>query len=159
MEGDEEAVKSYLQAGKKVDTKKSDGTTPLIYAAANGQTRICELLLAAGANVNHKSQHGFTALMAAAGDGSAEITQLLLKHGADAMARNRIGQTAIDIARDSDRQDISSYIERCIAPPDLARRASARPSVVDLSATQQSERDLRTSRPSLAMRRPMSTRY
>ena len=57
-----EAIKRHLAAGTDVNAKTDVGTTPLFYAAADGQKEIAELLIVKGADVNAKNPSGRTPL-------------------------------------------------------------------------------------------------
>ena len=53
--GNIEAVKKHLASGADLNTKDSEGGTPLHHAAWNGHKEVAELLIEKGANVNAKS--------------------------------------------------------------------------------------------------------
>ena len=55
-----------LDHGADADSRTSDGTTPLIVAAAAGRDEMAAFLLDRGADVNGISDNGFSALHAAA---------------------------------------------------------------------------------------------
>ena len=50
--GNIEAVKKHLASGADLNTKDSEGGTPLHHTAWNGHKEVAELLIAEGANVN-----------------------------------------------------------------------------------------------------------
>lgn len=81
---DRAGVKELLDDGKLPNVRQSDGTTPLMIAAANGDTEIAGLLLAKGADPNLRSTGGFTALSVARARGAAgaAMVQLLQRGGA-----------------------------------------------------------------------------
>ena len=56
--GNIKAVKKHIAAGKDVNLKVEDGTTPLHLAAAGGHKEVAELLLSKGADVNVKVVSG-----------------------------------------------------------------------------------------------------
>lgn len=73
-------VKQALKNGALSDARyKQSNKTPLIVAAANGDTAICKLLLSFGANVNAKDKNGWTALHYATRDRQTEVVELLLR--------------------------------------------------------------------------------
>ena len=79
-----EAIKRHLAAGTDVNAKTDVGTTPLFYAAADGQKEIAELLIAKGADVNAKSSNDallLTPLDAAIKSNQTEFADLLRKQG------------------------------------------------------------------------------
>jgi ankyrin repeat protein len=59
----------------------SQGRTPLLIAATNGNTCVVKVLLAKGAEVNHRSHNGATALGWAACHGHADTVRCLLEEG------------------------------------------------------------------------------
>ena len=65
--------------GTDVNATGPDGTTPLMYAAANDDPELVRALIKAGANVKLKNQLGTSALTEAAIIGSAPIVEALLK--------------------------------------------------------------------------------
>lgn len=64
--------------------------TPLIEAAAAGDTRAVEAALAGGAHLNQKNSRGLTALIVAARVGYVPVIQSLLRHGADPNLRGGV---------------------------------------------------------------------
>jgi len=59
--GDFETVKKLVELGADVN-QKSDGMTPVMYAAKYNRTDILEFLIANGANLKLKSDKGITAI-------------------------------------------------------------------------------------------------
>jgi ankyrin repeat protein len=59
------------------------GSTPLLFAARNGDLASAKLLLAAGASVNDSAPDGNSALVLAAFSGQGRLASLLLSQGAD----------------------------------------------------------------------------
>ncbi|MEW4924325.1 ankyrin repeat domain-containing protein [Algibacter sp. 2305UL17-15] len=59
--GDIETVKKLIELGTDVN-QKSNGLTPLMYAAKFNRTKILKLLIAKGAKLKVKSEKGMTAL-------------------------------------------------------------------------------------------------
>ena len=55
--GNYEAVKSLIKAGENVN-KKSNGLTPLMFAARHNKAKIAKLLIESGAKLNVKSDKG-----------------------------------------------------------------------------------------------------
>ncbi|CAH8283844.1 ankyrin repeat protein [Mariniflexile fucanivorans] len=80
--GDIETVKKLISRGEDVN-KKSDGMTPVMYAAKYNRTEILELLIEKGANLKAKSDKKMTAAdyakLHGATDAHAIIEQALLK--------------------------------------------------------------------------------
>jgi ankyrin repeat protein len=73
------------------------GSTPLLFAAREGDVESARLLLAAGADVNDKLPDGTTALIEAAHSGQGAVAALLLDKGADPNNAD-IGYTALHAA-------------------------------------------------------------
>jgi ankyrin repeat protein len=93
--GDRAAVARLLTKGANPNTAGPDGTTAIMYAAANDDLELVRALIKAGANVKLANQFGTTALTEAAIIGSAPIIDALLKAGADANTRNPEGETPL----------------------------------------------------------------
>lgn len=76
--GDTETVQKLIALGEDVN-EKSNGMTPLMYAARFNRVEIVKLLIANGANVKAKSAKGFTALkyakLSSANDAIAVLEQ------------------------------------------------------------------------------------
>ena len=81
---DAAAVKELLDGGKPPNSRQSDGLTPLMIAAANGDTEIAAMLLASGADPNLRAQGGKSALSISKARGAvgADMVQLLQRNGA-----------------------------------------------------------------------------
>jgi hypothetical protein len=80
--GDIETVKKLIDRGEDIN-EKSNGMTPVMYAAKFNRTEILELLIAKGANLKAKSDRGYTAAKYAelhgAHDAAAIIEEALAK--------------------------------------------------------------------------------
>ena len=89
-QGNNEAVKRYLEAGTDVSAKNKSGdreSTPLHYAAVRGHKETAELLIAEGADMNANSDNGETPLDLAIQSisfpkGHPETADLLREYGA-----------------------------------------------------------------------------
>ena len=77
------AMRVATTKGANVNATDADGSTAIMYAAANGDLELVRVLIKAGANVKLKSQLGTSAITEAAIIGSAPIIEALLKAGAD----------------------------------------------------------------------------
>lgn len=97
LRGDVAAIRQHIAAGSNLDERDpTSGGTPLITAAAFGQTAAAKLLIEAGAKVDLKNNDGSTALLTAAFLCHAEILKALLAAGADKGIRNNAGSTALE---------------------------------------------------------------
>ena len=77
-------VKDLLEKGAGLDCIDGQaGWTPLMYAASNGSTQLCHILLSYGADVAQVSADDKTSLAIAANAGHYQIAQILLDHGPD----------------------------------------------------------------------------
>jgi ankyrin repeat protein len=93
----EAAARLLLDAGAEPDALMDGGATPLMFAAAYGETAIVEELLARGADPHRQAADGVTALTNAAGAGAlfditdgpplgkchADTVKALLRHSPD----------------------------------------------------------------------------
>jgi ankyrin repeat protein len=83
-----------------VNTREADGSTPLLWAAYQGDAARVAELIKAGADVRMANRYGATPMSEAAQRGDTEILRLLLKAGADPESPNAEGQTALmEVAR------------------------------------------------------------
>jgi ankyrin repeat protein len=116
--GDLPRVRDLLSRGAAVDTVDRRGLTPLMWAAASGNTEIVKQLLEGGASVDRRSSDGSTALMLAAANGFTEIVRALVLRGADVSAA-RGGVRARQLALDRGHADVVALLEQAEA---LGRR-------------------------------------
>ncbi|MCL5437047.1 MAG: ankyrin repeat domain-containing protein [Candidatus Dependentiae bacterium] len=82
----------FLINEKKLDVnakRKSDGATPLVCAAIEGQSDVLEALIAVGAQLEVADDNGFTPLLVAVMHGRYGAVKLLLGHGADIAAKTK----------------------------------------------------------------------
>ena len=87
-----------------------DGSTAIMYAAANDDIELVRALIKAGANVKLKNQFGTSALTEASIIGSAPIIDALLKAGADPNFRTPDGETPLMAAARSGRVDAAKAL-------------------------------------------------
>jgi ankyrin repeat protein len=73
------------------------GSTPLLFAAREGDAESARLLIEAGANVNDTLPDGTTALIEAAYSGQGAVAKVLLEKGADPN-NGEVGYTALHVA-------------------------------------------------------------
>src|SRR5688572_3462041 len=93
--GDRAAALALLAKGADPNTPGADGTTAVMWAAANDDLDLVRALIAAKANVRLKNQFGTTAMTEAAIIGSARVVDALLRAGADPNTRNPEGETPL----------------------------------------------------------------
>ncbi len=84
--------------------------TPLMLAAATGNTAAVLELIEVGEDVNAIGPRGSTALMFAAGSGHFEIVKLLVQRQADIRAREQGGWTALEHAADDGHTEIVEFL-------------------------------------------------
>ncbi|MBS1856276.1 MAG: ankyrin repeat domain-containing protein [Acidobacteria bacterium] len=116
---DSATIRLLLERGADVNAKDPVGMTPLMNAAANGNTKIAELLIARGAKVNAVSAAeingsvkagkialgSFTPLLLASVYGPADLVRVLLDAGAGIDARDVRGMTPLMNAVATDHAD------------------------------------------------------
>jgi ankyrin repeat protein len=88
-----------------VNTPGADGTTAIMYAAANNDLELVRALIKAGADVKLKNQLGTSAITEASIIGATPIIEALLKAGADPNFRTTDGETPIMAAARSGKVD------------------------------------------------------
>ena len=77
-------VQELLSNGAKANCRHVSGITPLMYAAANGHTEVCKVLLETGkANLKDRSPRDFSPFLFAAESGHTDVCKLLLANGSD----------------------------------------------------------------------------
>jgi ankyrin repeat protein len=92
--GSEGVIAALVRGGANVDASTTTGTTPLMLAAASGETAAIRALLDAGAHANAKElDRGDTALMFAAANNRLDAVKLMLQRGADPT----IATTVVDL--------------------------------------------------------------
>ncbi len=89
--------------GKKADVNAAlpDGSTPLAWAAYEGDAQVVTALLRAGAKVNAVDEYGETPLTLACANGDDTIVDSLIEFGADSNSARWNGETALMIAAGS----------------------------------------------------------
>lgn len=86
------------------------GWAPLHYAATHGHLAVMTLLLDNDAYIDAASPNGSTPLMMAAHYGTPAAVKLLLEAGADPLLKNEQGLSAIDFAQRANRSDSAEII-------------------------------------------------
>ncbi len=121
--GHDDAVELLISSGANVNFVASQGNTPLLSAAYQGDKSIavCRRLLDAGASVNLSPSNGqyagVTALYLAASKGAEKVGKLLLDAGADVSVRLPEGQSLMyAAAMGGNPKVIKALTERGIEP-------------------------------------------
>jgi ankyrin repeat protein len=109
--GDHAAALHLASAkGANVNATDADGSTAIMYAAANDDLELVRALIKVGANVKLKNQFGTSALTEAAIIGSAPIIGALLKAGADPNFKTPNGETPLMAAARSGKIDAAKAL-------------------------------------------------
>jgi ankyrin repeat protein len=92
------ALLSAASAADNVDQPvKADGSTPLQWAAFEGDVAEAKRLIKAGADVHATNAYGINPMQLAADSANTELIALLLKAGADPESPNADGETALHL--------------------------------------------------------------
>ena len=84
-------------AGNVDEPLRADGSTPLQWAAFEGDVAEAKRLIKAGADVHATNAYGVNAMQLAADSANTELIALLLKAGADPQSPNADGETALHL--------------------------------------------------------------
>ncbi|OHC75316.1 MAG: hypothetical protein A3H24_08915 [Rhodoferax sp. RIFCSPLOWO2_12_FULL_60_11] len=108
------AINGFTEICQQLISKGADvnkpGWTPLHYAATHGHLAVMNLLLENYAYIDAASPNGSTPLMMAASYGTPMAVKLLLEAGADPMLKNDQGLSAIDFAQRANRAESAEII-------------------------------------------------
>ena len=108
------AINGFTEICQQLISKGADvnkpGWTPLHYAATHGHLAVMNLLLENYAYIDAASPNGSTPLMMAASYGTPMAVKLLLEAGADPMLKNDQGLSAIDFAQRANRAESAEMI-------------------------------------------------
>jgi len=105
-----EAMRLLSAKGTNVNAQGADGSTAIMYAAANGDLDLVRALIKAGANVKLSNQFGSSAITEAAIIGNAPILDALIKAGADPNYKTPDGETPIMAAARSGKVDAAKVL-------------------------------------------------
>jgi ankyrin repeat protein len=108
--GDRAAALRLLSTGADPNAPGPDGTTAIMWAAANDDAELVRALIRARANVTLKNQLGTSALTEAAIIGSAPVIGALLQAGADPDTRNPEGETPLMAVARSGKVDAAGVL-------------------------------------------------
>jgi ankyrin repeat protein len=104
------AMRLVSGKGANVNAADADGSTAIMYAAANGDIDLVRALIKAGANVKLKNQLGTSAITEASIIGSTPIIDALLKAGADPNFKTPDGETPLMAAARSGKVDAAKTL-------------------------------------------------
>jgi uncharacterized protein len=109
--GDTVTALSLLSVkGTNVNATDADGSTAIMYAAANNDLELVRALIKAGANVKLANQFGTSAITEAAIIGSTPVLAALLKAGADPNFRTTDGETPLMAVARSGKVDAAKIL-------------------------------------------------
>ncbi len=94
-QGTLEEATAALEAGADVNARDDNGVTPLMFALADNEPAMAELLIDQGADVEGRDEEGWSALMVAAAQHEPAVATTLIDHGADIEVRNVHGWTPL----------------------------------------------------------------
>lgn len=92
------AVELFLQSKMNPNARNGQGNTPLMVAAATGNTELAKLLLKHGAEPNRGSKNNITPLHLAVRAKKTALAELLVEEGADPNVVNRTNGTPLMLA-------------------------------------------------------------
>ena len=111
-EGDFETAMLLLRHGASVQTKDSDGWTPLMLAVGNATSRVLvKELLSHGADPNSADNEGWSVLMNASKYGDSGVIEMLLKSGANPNARDKDGASPLSVAKQFGQQNVITLLK------------------------------------------------
>src|SRR5438045_2939678 len=98
--GLKDLMNKLLENGDELDSKASNGRTPLSWAVENGHEAMVELLVEKGAELDSKDiEYGLTPLSWAAAKGQEALVKLLVEKGAKLESKDtRYGRTPLSLA-------------------------------------------------------------
>lgn len=121
--GSLERINMLLKRGlASVNSRDSEGNTPLMIAASNGRIPLMNLLLSRGAWVNAQNDLGYTPLMLAAMEGHQEAVKLLLSWGADEDLCNYENMRALECSRDQGIDDMLLHFSENMAAKEKQKK-------------------------------------
>ncbi|CAL9072452.1 unnamed protein product [Musa acuminata var. zebrina] len=96
-DGEADALLALIANGALVNSRDSEGRTPLHWAVDRGHFRVVEILLNKDADVNAKDNDGQTPLHYAVLCEREEIAELLIEHHADQHIKDSDGSSPLDL--------------------------------------------------------------
>jgi ankyrin repeat protein len=116
------AAASTAAASSADEPRKPDGSTPLMWAAFEGDVDEAARLIKEGADVNAMNNYGVTALHLAADTANTELIRLLLKAGADPESPNPDGETALHVVARSGNVEAAKLLLKAGANVDAVEQ-------------------------------------
>mmetsp|Transcript_18676 Transcript_18676/g.60380 ORF Transcript_18676/g.60380 Transcript_18676/m.60380 type:complete len:881 (-) Transcript_18676:1194-3836(-) len=123
-EGDEKAVKAFLENDEVADVNARDwdNLTALVAASAGGHKKLCQFLLQKGADVYAKDKDNITALMEAAIGGHRDVAEFLLKEAPDLLEQKAAsGVSALWLAASEGQLKVAEILIKLDADVSNAR--------------------------------------
>ena len=102
-----EIITKLIDEGADVNSRNSNGQTPLILATWKNNTKLSVLLVEKGADVNARNNNGRTPLLWATYKNNTELSVLLVEKGADVNAKDNDGQTPLYWATKNNNTELS----------------------------------------------------
>ena len=87
------------------------GSTPVHWAALNGQTEALRLLLQCGGQPNAMNKYGVTPVQGAVGNGHTEALRVLLEYGGDPDAASDLGRNPVYLAANNRHLEALALLE------------------------------------------------
>ena len=112
-------IEKLLSLGIHIDSRRSDGATPLMIAASKGRLDAFSVLIERKSDLTLKDNNGWTLLHYAAKGGNNVIIEKLLSLGLDIDSRRRDGATPLMIAAYNGRLDAFSVLIERKSDPSL----------------------------------------
>ncbi len=103
-------AQQLIQMGANVNAQDIDGTTPLMFAAYNGDMEMVKLLIQNGANIFDTDSDNGSLMLYAAGGGNLEIVQFLEEQGISLHNSDSRGTTPFIAAAHDNRKDVMVYL-------------------------------------------------
>jgi len=103
---DVEGARNLIAAGRDVNGKEDDKTTPLFIAVENGNLDMIRLLLDFGAKVNARNKDKETPLMKLDEDASKDLVEALIAAGAKVNSVSKEGNTALILAAQGAKPEV-----------------------------------------------------
>jgi hypothetical protein len=112
LRGDDATLSRLLANGADIETKGTNGETPLFLAVFKGHLSTVRLLLEKGADVNTKNNRGVPALCMAAFKGHKDIVSLLLAKGAPVNSTDYNGRTPLMVANKKGFKEVAQILKQ-----------------------------------------------